>query len=372
MFRFLTLVFLSVSSLGCSHMKKLEFKDLPSLGRSSAGQEIFLGGFSGVQYLGKNSEGHYRFVTHTDRGPNGDMYNGNRPFLLPDYIPRWVYFNISPNFKDVIIEKTVLLKNKEENLSGLPPVAGLEDPVDVYDYLLPTNPHGIDPECITQDGQGHFWMGDEYFPSLLEFSAEGVLLNRLLPTKDFPALFAQRRLNRGFEGMTYFKNNLWVFLESPLKAGPTDMKGPILIFDPVTKKSIGVKYYPFDTSSADKIGDVAAFKDLGLFVIERSNVLGSNGERKIYFMPDPSKDGPIKKRLIVDLAKIGLDDVEKIEGLTVVEDRYLVLMNDNDFGLSGRPDYLKTGLVPTKAEGSYIYILDLNSLLPKNWKWDQE
>ena len=353
-------------------MKKLEFKNLPSLGRSSAGQEVFLGGFSGLHYLGKKPDGRFSFITHTDRGPNGEIYNGNRPFLLPDYIPRWVYFSTTADFKDLRIDKIVLLKSPEGTLSGLPPTTGLEDPVDVYDYLLPPNPAGIDPECIAQDSQGHFWMGEEYFPSLLEFSSDGTLLHRLMPNKDFPALFAQRRLNRGFEGMTYFKNNLWAFLESPLKAGPADMKGPILIFDPVKKQTVGVKYYPFDASSADKIGDVAAYKDLGLFVIERNNVLGPTGERKIYFIPDPGKDGPLKKRLIVDLAKIGLDDVEKLEGLTVVENRFLVLMNDNDFGLNGRPDYLKTGLVPTKAEGSYLYILDLNSLLPKDWKWDQQ
>lgn len=361
-------------TFGCGSMsvKKIEFKNLPSLGRSSAGQEVFLGGFSGVHFLGKTSEGRYRFITHTDRGPNGDQYNGNRPFLLPDYVPRWIFFSTTTEFSDLKIENTILLKNATGNLSGLPPAPGLEDPVDVYDYLIPTNPNGIDPEGITQDKLGHFWMGEEYLPSLMQFSAEGVLLERFLPAKHFPELFSKRRFNRGFEGLAYFKNMLWVFLESPLKSGPEDLKAPILIFDPLTKKSIGIKHYPFDDSSADKIGDVAAFKDLGIFVIERNDILGKKGFRKIYFIPDPSKNGPLKKKLVADLANLGIDDVEKIEGLTIVEDRYLVLLNDNDFGLDGRPDYLKTGLVPTKDEGSYIYVIDLNSLLPKTWSWTPE
>ncbi len=357
-------------------VKKLEFKNLPSLGRSSAGQEVFLGGFSGLHYLGKTPEGRHRFITHTDRGPNGDMYNGNRPFLMPDFTPRWILFSLNKEFKDLVLEKTVLLRNSEGNLSGLPPVVGLEDPVDVYDYLLPSNPSGIDPESITQDQKGHFWMGEEYFPSLLEFSPEGLLLNRFLPDKHFPELFAQRRLNRGFEGLTFFKKNIWAFLESPLKSGPDDLQGPILIFNPSSQKSEGVKHYPFDNSTADQIGDVATLKisgqELGILVLERNNVLGHDGYRKIYFIPDPSKEGPVKKRLVVDLVKIGVDDVEKIEGMTVVEGRYLLLMNDNDFALRGRPDYLKTGLVPTKDEGSYIYVIDLNSLLPKTWSWAHE
>ena len=174
----------------------------------------------------------------------------------------------------------------------------------------------------------------------------------------------------------FFKKNIWAFLESPLKSGPDDLQGPILIFNPSRQKSEGIKYYPFDNSTADKIGDVATLKisgqELGILVLERNNVLGHDGYRKIYFIPDPSKEGPVKKRLVVDLVKIGIDDVEKIEGMTVVEGRYLLLMNDNDFALRGRPDYLKTGLVPTKDEGSYIYIIDLNSLLPKTWSWAHE
>ena len=282
---------------GCANksLRKLEFKDLPSLGRTSAGQEIFLGGFSGLHYLGKSSDGRYRFITHTDRGPNGDMYNGNRPFMLPDFIPRWILFSVDPGFKNLVIDKTVLLKNAAGNLSGLPPVVGLEDPVDVYDYLLPVNPNGIDPECITQDKKGHFWMGEEYFPSLLEFSEDGMLLSQSFPGKNFPDLFAQRRLNRGFEAIAFFKNNIWAFLESPLKSGPADLKGPVLIFNPITKKSVGVKYYPFDNSEADKIGDVTTLsisgEDLGLLVLERNNVLGRKGFRKIYFIPDPSREG---------------------------------------------------------------------------------
>ena len=172
------------------NFKKVDFKDLPSLGRSSAGQEVFLGGFSGLHYLSKTADGRFHFVTHTDRGPNGEIYNGNRPFLLPDFIPRWVFFSLNSQFKDLQIDKTILLSSPSANLSGLPPKVGLEDPVDVYDYLLPNNSHGADPECLTQDGLGHFWMGEEYFPSLMEFSKEGVLLNRILPGKNFPEFFS--------------------------------------------------------------------------------------------------------------------------------------------------------------------------------------
>jgi hypothetical protein len=362
--------------VGCGHMhagvSKLEFKNMPSVGRSPAGQDVLLGGFSGLHYLGKTETGAFRFVTHTDRGPNGDMYNGNRPFLIPDFNPRWIFFTVDSGFKEITIEKTVLLRTKDGPISGLPFQKGPEDPVDVYDYLLGLDPNGIDPEGITRDTKGHFWMGEEYAPSLVEFNDQGILLKRYFPGKDFSAIFARRRLNRGFEGITFYKNQIWAFLESPLSETPGDLNIPVLVFDPFKGKGLTEKYYPIDSPLAQQIGDAANFDDRGMLVIERNNIKGPGEIKKLYFATEDGTKPLLKKKLVADLVALGIDEVEKLEGLTVIDGRYLALVNDNDFGLRGRPDYLKTGLVPTKAENSFLYIIDLNSLLPKNWHWEEE
>ncbi|WP_392436162.1 hypothetical protein ACF3DV_26975 [Chlorogloeopsis fritschii PCC 9212] len=44
-----------------------EFNNLPKLGTTSSGQDIFLGGFSGLYFQGLAANGNLKFVTHTDR-----------------------------------------------------------------------------------------------------------------------------------------------------------------------------------------------------------------------------------------------------------------------------------------------------------------
>ena len=42
-----------------------------------------LGGFSGLAFEGMTRDGKLKFITHTDRGPNGEPTGIMRPFLLP-------------------------------------------------------------------------------------------------------------------------------------------------------------------------------------------------------------------------------------------------------------------------------------------------
>ncbi|HEY6126481.1 MAG TPA: hypothetical protein VIV63_17640, partial [Steroidobacteraceae bacterium] len=49
-----------------------EWRDLPVVGKTAAGQKINLGGFSGLAFEGTTLDGRLKFITHTDRGPNGE------------------------------------------------------------------------------------------------------------------------------------------------------------------------------------------------------------------------------------------------------------------------------------------------------------
>lgn len=347
-------------------VKKINFKNLPSIGITKAGQEIKLGGFSGLHYMGKTQDGRYQFATHTDRGPNGEQYNGNRPFALPEFTPRIIIFSVDLNFSDIRIEKTILLKNKDKMLTGLPNKKGPEDPVDVFDYLIepePYDPMGMDLEALFQDSDGHFWLAEEYAPSFAKFNAEGSLIKRYLPRKDFSQVFEKRRSNRGFEAMTLYQNHIWVFLQSPLKSGSEDLKAPVLVFNPKTKKSF-IRYYPFETAVADKIGDATPIKNKALLVLEQSGEQGTFAFKKVFLSWSPKKGDTLRKRLFLDLSLLGIHN-EKLEGMTFFEEKYLAVINDNDFGLKGIPDYLKSGMIPTKAENSSLFIIDL-SALPEN------
>ncbi len=82
-----------------------EFADLPKLGTTSQGEDILLGGFSGLYFQGIASNGNLKFVTHTDRGPNGEPVGANRPFLLPDFQPEIVNFELNRTTGEISITK---------------------------------------------------------------------------------------------------------------------------------------------------------------------------------------------------------------------------------------------------------------------------
>jgi hypothetical protein len=79
-----------------------EIADRPVLGTTAAGQEILLGGFSGLFYEGMDDSGRLLFVTHTDRGPNPEPVDvdddgvNERPFALPDFQPVIVRLAVDP------------------------------------------------------------------------------------------------------------------------------------------------------------------------------------------------------------------------------------------------------------------------------------
>jgi hypothetical protein len=119
--------------------------DLPALGTTAAGQEIRLGGFSGLFYEGVEDAGRLIFVTHPDRGPSsrghdvdGDGIN-ERPFALPDFQPVIVRLALDPATGVVeILEQIGLTRPDGTPLTGLPNLAGAagmayadEEPVDL-------------------------------------------------------------------------------------------------------------------------------------------------------------------------------------------------------------------------------------------------
>src|SRR4051812_15478447 len=93
-----TLLSLLISSIGAwtgcastpprgstATLQRYVFRNPPRIGRTLDGQDLVLGGFSGLAYLGDD-----RFLSHTDRGPNPEPRDGKRPFSLPDFQPRLI------------------------------------------------------------------------------------------------------------------------------------------------------------------------------------------------------------------------------------------------------------------------------------------
>jgi len=322
-----------------NQLESRDFNDLPSVGEISTGEQILLGGFSGLACRNFDAaEQEWVFFTLTDRGPNGDSnHQGRRPFLWPAFVPRIVEFGWSPKKRTLRLRRELPMRTVQgKALTGLPNLPTDEVPVDAAGKVLAIDPLGVDSEGIALGEHGTFWVSEEYRPAILEFDAEGKLRSRWVPEgqlakrysetrAQLPSSFSRRLPNRGFEGITIAGSMLYAFLQSPLDK---TRHAPVLEFDLDHKRSVGVRSYAFQGRKADKIGDVAALRDGSVLVLEQDG----KSERAIFrWWPDGGAT-----QLVADLQVFPeLAALEKIEGLAVMDSRTLALINDNDFGMAG-------------------------------------
>ncbi|AFY73838.1 hypothetical protein Syn7502_01796 [Synechococcus sp. PCC 7502] len=315
------------NSNGSSNVSSYNFTNLPKLGTTSKGQDIFLGGFSGLSFQGTNPDnGNLKFITLTDRGPNGDPTGQNRPFYLPDFQPEIISFELNRSTGEIIITKRTGLYRADgkTKLTGLPNLqAGAggtaytdEIGVNLDNQVLSNDPLGIDSEGIVIDPNGNYWVVDEYRPAIYQFDVNGKLLNRFIPkgtaaapagtANDFPAgtfgtevlpeVYAQRRNNRGFEAVALEGNKLYAFIQSaidnPDSTGDTTSRASrnlrILEFDIASKTVTGEYLYLLDDISGsgnaktDKIGDAVSLGNGKFAVVERDDLSTTSSNKLIY------------------------------------------------------------------------------------------
>lgn len=407
-------------SKGLPTVTNYDFTDLPTLGETVSDQEIKLGGFSGLSFEGVAANGNLKFITHTDRGPNAEPAGGKRPFLLPDFQPQLVRFELNQNTGTIAITEQIGLTRKDGTpLTGLPNlqagVAGTayndEIPVNLLGQTLPNDPLGGDFEGIAVAPDGSFWLSDEYRPALYHFDRKGTLIDRFIPegaptatgeygTPALPAVYAQRRTNRGFEAIALEGTTLYTFIQSALdnpdSAGDTTSRASrnlrVLAFDTVTQTVTGEYLYILDSVSGsgnartDKIGDAVSLGNGKFLVVERDDRGGADSNKLLYEIDlkgatnfynltaslpagktleqltvaelSSANLKPVSKRLAANPAAIGYTGVEKLEGLARIDANTFALLNDNDFGVGGStapgdgtlsvptvPDAIKLGIL---------------------------
>ncbi len=329
-----------------------EFKNLPSLGTTTTNQNILLGGFSGLYFQGVANNGNLKFVTHTDRGPNGEPTGQNRPFLLPNFQPEIVSFELDKASGEInITSRTKLFRaDGKTPLTGLPNVqAGAgntaytdEIGVDLNGTVLPNDPLGADLEGIVVADNGDYWMVDEYRPAIYRFNRNGILVSRFIPqgtaskskqpvgtfgTEVLPEVYAQRRNNRGFEAVALAGNKLYAFIQTPIdnpdSTGDTTSRGSrnlrILEFDIVSEKVTGEYLYLLDditgagNAKTDKIGDAVFLGGFRFAVVERDDRSDTTSNKLIYQIDLTGATN------INDTGKLALPQGKTIEQLTPAE-----------------------------------------------------
>ena len=289
---------------------------------------VLAGGLSGLAFAGKETVDGTEldvYYSITDRGPNGDLIDGKRQFLDPDFQPS-IYKLGMNRATGAITELGRIGLNRANGtpLTGLPQLAGKDDiPIAKDNAALDYDPFGIDSETVsvfnvTIGGSSRkvFAVGDEYRGQigLFDFNT-GNLIQRYIPAgqkaqlaaqhgaaigaetiDSLPAVYGNRWSNRGIEGMAFNANDglLYAFMQSPLDVdangdGITEGRSRseltrILAIDPATGTPVKEHLYLLSgRTGQDKIGDVAFDPARGVFlVMERDSSRSLTGFKHVY------------------------------------------------------------------------------------------
>ncbi|MGE3246924.1 MAG: esterase-like activity of phytase family protein, partial [Beijerinckiaceae bacterium] len=261
--------------------------------------------------------------------------------------------------------------------------------VDLAGKVLPYDPDNVDLEAIVRLSDGTFWIGEEMGPSIAHVAADGRLLKRLVPAnavqdyKDseaeivpsLPAILSKRQGNRGIESLAISPDEkyLYFMLQNPLanpnsKAYAQAKNARLFKLDRASGKLAGEYVYQLDdpqTFGLDpskkqndpRVSEMLALGTGRLLVLERTdgttklheitlasatNILGGKWDDpatapSLELSNDLGPTGvtPVGKTLRFDTARDFRSAPVKIEGLAILGDGSLVLINDNDFGIGG-------------------------------------
>ncbi|MFC3394244.1 esterase-like activity of phytase family protein [Brenneria rubrifaciens] len=347
-------------------------------------QGLPMGIGSGLTFNGKQGD-ELLFTTLTDRGPNADAPSVGEQeakiFANPRFVPQLMDIRIGGG--KAVAGNPRPLHDEQGPISGLPlpgDLIGSTNEVALNDALQPLSGdrRGLDTEGITSDGNGGYWLCDEYGPFLIHIDAKGKILAKYGPTPQageqavasgLPNIIKWRQPNRGFEGVTRMPDGrLLAAVQSTLDVdGKSKNKAQftrLVSFDPSNGRTV-MYGYPIDVDSYKKakdakVGDIVALDNQRILLVEQGGDKDKRMINKIYLVDlaqasdlsafdvqgkalefydekDLAKRGVklAQKREVANLRQLGWRQ-EKVEGLALIDDRTLVVINDNDFGLQAK------------------------------------
>ncbi|OYD44117.1 hypothetical protein CHU00_18515 [Sphingobacterium cellulitidis] len=354
---------------------------------TAEGVKVYNGGFGSAVAADPNDP--EVFYMMTDRGSNVAGQAKNSIIIgKVDFAPQIGKFRLKDG--KLVLEKVIELKNeKGVKLNGLPNPIGMgstgEVPYDLTGKQLATSAGGLDSEGLVIAADGSFWISDEYGPHIVHTDANGKTIERINPFgtgfggRKIPAVFANRRANRGMEGLTITPDGktLVGIMQSPMyNPSSAAVSGSVIIRILTFEIATGAtKQYAYlmDNPSLTGVSEILALSNTTFLTLERDGLYGGDTSKpalfKKVFKIDISKatdisdasNGttgklfkgktveelkdqsglaaagitPVTKTLAIDLLK-DLPEVyphDKAEGLTMLKGNILVISNDDDFGV---------------------------------------
>ena len=364
-----------------------EASDPAILFTTTSGVKVYNGGFGSAVAADPNDPAVFYMLT--DRGSNvaGQMANS---IIIgkPDFTPQIGKFRLKDG--KLILEQTIELKNAAGGkLNGVPNPIGMgasgETAYDLNGQVIIPSADGIDSEGLVRASDGSFWISDEYGPHIAHFDASGKTIERINPFgsgtggRKIPAVFANRRANRGMEGLAITPDGktLVGMMQSPMynpskAAVASSMVLRILTFDIATGATKQYAYL-MDNITLTGVSDIVAVNATTFLTIERDGLFGGDATNPAAFKKvfkidigaatdiSDAANGttgklyggktveelnniaglstagitPVTKTLVLDLLK-DLPSVyphDKAEGLALLPGNILVISNDDDFGV---------------------------------------
>ncbi|WP_232547044.1 esterase-like activity of phytase family protein [Propioniciclava soli] len=222
----------------------------------------------------------------------------------------------------------------------------------------------FDIESVVRADDGTFWIGEEFGPFLLHFSADGVLLAAPValpgglksPSSPFlaPGETPTVRGSKGFEALVAQGRYLYPILEGYLPNDTDKRRRMIYQFDTRTGTYTQKTWeYRADTDDA-LVGDAFALRGNQLLVLERDDFWGPEAVTKRVYRVNLAKTeagGHLAKELVVDLLKIDNPDrigmennadaygvgetfafpQQSVETVVQLRDGRLLIANDNNY-----------------------------------------
>ena len=313
-----------------------------------------------------------------------------RIYPTPSYAPS-IYRVMLLDDGTFRVTDVITLRDRDGRpLNGMPNplrTATTETPLDGAGKPLQQDVRGIDAEGLVVLSDGTFWIGEENAPSLAHFGADGRMIVRHVPAgteSDFagapyetvgslPAIVAKRQSNRGIEAIAVSPDErfLYFIMQNPL-ANPDSAafqkarNTRLYKLDRTTMRVVGEYVYTLDDpqsfrrdpsskQSDPRISEMMAVGLDRLIVDERTELTTKLYEIELAGATDiagsrwddaatrPTLEQselaaaeilPLKKTLRLDTADHP-EVVGKTEGMTLLGDGALALINDDDFGISG-------------------------------------
>lgn len=313
-----------------------------------------------------------------------------RIYLAPSYAPS-IYRVLLQDDGIFRVTDIITLKDRDGRpLNGLPnplQTATTEIPFDGRGKPLEQDVEGIDAEALVRLTDGSFWIADENGPSIAHVSADGRIITRHVPQgteKDYegarydvvgtlPAILAKRQANRGIESLAISPDErfLYVMMQSPLANPDTAAfrkarNTRLLKIERTSMQIVGEFVYvmddprsfrrdPSDSPTDPRVSEILAIGPDKLIVLERTeqttklyeidlaratNILGTPWDD---IKTEPALEQidlanamiePVTKKLRFDSADFP-SVVGKSEGLALLGNNAIALINDDDFGITG-------------------------------------